>query len=97
MPGTWTGSPAWIAACRVRDSTCYRLHGISHNHRSDLVRSQARPLKGGADGCRSKLNGRNILQRAAECPDGCANWFGNHDRVLRCHEKTSTEKMKEKR
>ena len=67
------------------------LHGISDNHCSDLVRPQARSLKSGADGCRSKLNGRNILQRAAECSNGCANRFGNHDRVLRCHGKASEQ------
>ncbi len=57
------------------------LHGISHHHRADLLRPQARPLKGAADGRRSKLDGRNVLQRAAECSDSGTDRFSDHDRV----------------
>ena len=69
------------------------FYRIPHDHCADLIRPQARPLKSSADGCRSRLGGWNILQRAAEYSDGCANRFGNHDRMLRYHGKTSAETM----
>ncbi len=57
------------------------LHGISHNHRADLLRPQARPLESGADSCSSELDGRHVLQGAAECSDSGTDWFGDYDRV----------------
>jgi hypothetical protein len=58
------------------------VRGVERHYRSDLLWSQARPLEGSGDGCCSKLDGRNILQTAAECSDSRSNWFGNYYRLL---------------
>jgi hypothetical protein len=55
------------------------LHGIAHDDRTDVMRLQARPLNCCVDRNRAKIDGRNVLQRTAECADGGADWFGDHD------------------
>jgi hypothetical protein len=55
------------------------LHGIPHDDRTDRMRLQACPLNSRSDRDRTEVDGWNILQRTAECADGGADRFGDHD------------------